>query len=53
MNRQERKWIKKKLTQILITDLAVDNDAQADHISDFLATLNAYVNNYGKYRLKD
>ena len=52
MNKKERKWIKKKLVQILITDLAENNDAQADHISDFLTELNCYIDNYGKYKLK-
>lgn len=52
MNKKERRWIKKQLTQILITDLAEDNDAQADHIVEFLSTLNAYVDNYGKYKLE-
>lgn len=53
MNKQERRWIKKQLTQILITDLAEDNDAQADHITEFLASLDNYINNYGKYKLTD
>lgn len=50
MNKYERRWIKKQLTQILITDLAEGNDAQADHITEFLATLDNYIDNYNKYK---
>ena len=42
MNAQEKRWINKWLHQILVVD--VNNDSQADHISDFLLELAIRTN---------
>ena len=51
MNAQEKKWIRKKLYKILVTDLVEDLDCQADDINDFLADLAEMVGLDGSVEL--
>ena len=53
MNAAERKWIKEQLYKILVEDLDPELalDSQADDITDFLSTLEAYVTYYPNYKL--